>query len=737
MTGNAYYEALYSQECTGAKLHEIVFMLDADRWFAGDVYPEGTTAEELLAKLGTPANDTTVEYIYTFKGWTPEVTDVTGAATYMAEFEGTLREYTVKFLVNGKVKASANYPYGTSAKDIVVPDTVTKPATAQYTYTFKGWDRPIADVTGSVVYTAVFEASLNKYTVAFVNGNDTLSVNEYDYGTAAKQVALPDTTPEKAATAQYTYTFNGWGTIAEVTGNATYSATYTSTLNKYMVTFMADGDTLSSTQYTYGTAARDIVAPTPTKAATDDYSYTFKGWDKSIASVTGDATYNAVFDSTSNLILVKFMVGDEVFAQGEYKRGTSAEDIYPDNPTMPSTDQYAYHFVGWDPVIEDVTKPATYTAIFETVLNKHVVVFMSEGDTLLTKKLEYGTDVSRYAPANVTKPATAQYTYNFIGWEKDLASVTGPAVYTAVFDTMVNTYVVKFMVEGETVASDEYVYGAAAEDIDLPETPTKAKTPKYSFTFAGWSPEITDVTGEATYTARFDTTINMYKMVFMVDGDTVSAIEYPYGTLADSVVLPEVTKEATAKYTYTFNKWDKKVGKVSTSVTYKAIFDSTVNIYTVSFVVDGDTITSRYAYGTPAKNINLPDAIKAATEDSTYTFEGWDKEVSSVTGDVVYVAKFSAQEIEKVVPPDSSDAIGGMSRTAFKFGYADNAITVVQAKPAMVHVQVFDLNGQLVATFNEQVVGSKSFSLGQLEKGSYLVRVTSKSQMRTARIVVK
>ena len=162
-----------------------------------------------------------------------------------------------------------------------------------------------------------------------------------------------------------------------------------------------------------------------------------------------------------------------------------------------------------------------------------------------------------------------------------------------------------------------------------------------------------------------------------------------------------------------------------------------MNIYTVCFVVDGDTTALRYAYGTQVKSIKVPDAVKVDTEDSTYTFAGWDKEVSSVTGNVVYVAKFTAKEIEKVVPPDSSEAIGAMSRTAFRFGYADNAITVVQAKPAMVRVQVFDLNGQLVTSFSETVVGSKSFSLGQLEKGSYLVRVTSKSQMRTARIVVK
>ena len=71
------------------------------------------------------------------------------------------------------------------------------------------------------------------------------------------------------------------------------------------------------------------------------------------------------------------------------------------------------------------------------------------------------------------------------------------------------------------------------------------------------------------------------------------------------------------------------------------------------------------------------------------------------------------------------------------FGYANNVLTVALSSASMVRVQVFDLTGHLVESLAESMVGSKSYSLAHLNRGSYLVRVESGSQVRSARIVVK
>ena len=70
-----------------------------------------------------------------------------------------------------------------------------------------------------------------------------------------------------------------------------------------------------------------------------------------------------------------------------------------------------------------------------------------------------------------------------------------------------NKYTVTFVDEdGTEILSGKYDYGTASESITLPSDPTKAATAQYTYTFAWWSPEITGVVGDATYTATYDST---------------------------------------------------------------------------------------------------------------------------------------------------------------------------------------------------------------------------------------
>lgn len=199
--------------------------------------------------------------------------------------------YKIRFLDGDSVLFSDTYKYETTPS---YSGTPTKASSARYTYKFAGWDPAIKPVTKAQDYKAVYDSLPRKYTITFMVGEKVFSEAEMAYDSLPTEPA--GILPEK--TAKYTYSLTWDKKFAKVTGNATYIATIDSTLNKYTVTFKdADGTVLKDSAYSYGTAVADPAAPKPTKAASGEYEYTFKGWSPAIESVTGEAVYTAVFDS--------------------------------------------------------------------------------------------------------------------------------------------------------------------------------------------------------------------------------------------------------------------------------------------------------------------------------------------------------------------------------------------------------------------------------------------------------
>lgn len=190
--------------------------------------------QEGYVKVGTtpayaganPTKDADAQYTYAFSGWSPTIEAVsTDDQVYAAQFDQTLRSYTIIFKnEDGTELQKSDVEYG------VVPSytgaTPAKTATAEYSYTFKGWNTTPVAVTGAATYTATFNATKNKYTITFANidGNGGTSEKEYEYGATPSY----DGTPAKAEDATNTYEFTGWNKeFATVTEATTYTAQFT------------------------------------------------------------------------------------------------------------------------------------------------------------------------------------------------------------------------------------------------------------------------------------------------------------------------------------------------------------------------------------------------------------------------------------------------------------------------------------------------------------------------------
>ncbi len=134
--------------------------------------------------------------------------------------------YTVKFANDdGTELSSKSYEYGTKAADVVAPSNPTKPADAQYTYTFAGWDPAIADVVADVVYKATYTSTVNKYTVSFdSDGGTEVAAQTVDYGSKATKPADP--AKENATFKEWQLDGKAYDFDTAVTGNVALKAVY-------------------------------------------------------------------------------------------------------------------------------------------------------------------------------------------------------------------------------------------------------------------------------------------------------------------------------------------------------------------------------------------------------------------------------------------------------------------------------------------------------------------------------
>ena len=178
-----------------------------------------------------------------------------------------------------------------------------------------------------------------------------------------------------------------------------------------------------------------------------------------------------------------------------------------ETPTKQGNAQYSYTFSGWGD-ISAVTNDVTYTAQFNSSVNEYTVRWLNyDGQELEVDTVPYGTTPT-YDSETPTKQGNAQYSYTFSGWDKTVSMVTGDVTYTAQFGETVNKYTVTWKNHDGTIleTDTDVPYGMTPEY--NAETPIKASTEQYTYTFGGWSPEISSVTEDITYTAYFNSIEN-------------------------------------------------------------------------------------------------------------------------------------------------------------------------------------------------------------------------------------
>ena len=151
-------------------------------------------------------------------------------------------------------------------------------------------------------------------------------------------------------------------------------------------------------------------------------------------------------------------------------------------------------------------------------------------------------------PADPSKESTAKYDYAFEYWAKDgkeydfSSPVHSSFTLSAVWKEEIRKYHVTFLSEdgATTLYESEYSYGDTpvygGEDI------SKESSDEYDYVLT-WSPVITTVTKDATYTATYTATKRKYAVTFDSDGGSeVSIQNVEYGAKATEPSKPTKSK---------------------------------------------------------------------------------------------------------------------------------------------------------------------------------------------------
>ena len=587
---------LISTGSTPVQEHTATFMAN-DAVYSSATYAEG-------AEIAAPAENPTKEG-YTFAGWSLDGTNVvtfpqtmgTADVTYTAVFVENAK-YKATFLVDGAAYGDVNsYAEG---EQIVAPADPSKTG-----YTFTGWDPAVGTMgNADMTFNAKFEAKT--YNVKFMNGEVQHDANTVKYDGA---YTLP------AAPTKDGYTFAGW---VDAEGNA-MPATHTTdgdvTFYAKWVTSAFDAKFYLDAAKTnlYDTKSVEFGAAITAPAAPSKTGYTFKGWSLDGSTVLADLgtmdtegkDFIAVFEALSSG--VTFYDGDTVL---ETKTGNFGDKINAiDNPT-----KAGYTFAGWvDASGADVIFPVTLgldpISVYAKWTANPIFIEFYDGESFISGGEQYCGE------AIAAPDAPAKAGYNFVGWvdaegnEMPATVPTADAKYYTKYEAA--NYNVTFKADGETVRSEEALFGST---IVPPDAPSKVGN-----TFKGWAVEgTTDIVtfddnttvpvGGVTYVAIFE--VNTYKITYYVDNVIVNVDEYKYG---DKVTEYKYTPEAGAS----FGGWTTTIPETMPANDVNIYGTTSTNAYTVIFNINGEEYTRlSFNYGA---TVTAPQY----TVSEGYSFSGW------------------------------------------------------------------------------------------------------------------
>lgn len=342
------------------------------------------------------------------------------------------------------------------------------------------------------------------------------------------------------------------------------------------------------------------------------------------------------------------------------------------------------------------------------IVKRNVTFYMDEAKTESTKKVVsvnyMGVPDQSVITSNPTKGITIGYTYQFYGWKSSvttteyawtetLEAAENDMYYTPVFTPTKRNYTITFNnADNGAAAKVEAAYETHPQYV-----PTKDPTAQYTYSFKDWTDnsgnhyltcdDLPKVTGTATYTANWNSEINVYTVIFKDGEQTLQTkMDQPYG-IATSFTGVQPSKEADDEYEYAFDGWVSSQNgtkynpgntpSVTGDVTYTAHYATTARYFITFANYDGEVLQKEATtvgehpvfHGTPRRD---------ADRDGYFRFDGWmdgdgetyevGQELPAVSKKQTYTARWTYVTTRYTITFTNFDGNGGTWSNQFGEG---------------------------------------------------------------------
>ena len=407
-----------------------------------------------------PSKAEDVGYTYIFDHWKNadgelvNLKQISGSVSLYPEFKAIKKSYLISWNIDGEI-TSVSVPYG----DIPVCPTVPhRPSEDSYKYVFSGWDKAVVSVSENAEYRAEFD---REYLIKHGGGGATLTYGEsgaltVDYG------SVYDTDYDLGSVLKFS------GTERAITLKADFFDINISKVNvKRLVADGADRLSIRLMKQSGRASVAVFIYDDEGREITPDYKLT--------VSVPLDGVWYSE-DSLGRLHLSTL----DADGAAKYHKFSVSDGVmsFALTPSLRYELSYEYKINAVSHSMVTVRTDKEISTVGETVFIEYEVAAGAVLDGLYYENA--AGERTRLSGNSFVMPSE----------DVNVIAVVRQPVYRIAFTSEGSVITTQYLKQGELPTA--------------PEQPIKAASATHTYRFVGWTPEISAVTGEKTYSAVFE-----------------------------------------------------------------------------------------------------------------------------------------------------------------------------------------------------------------------------------------